>query len=87
MDEHPLELTAWVADSAQRLGGLTRIVTSPVVPGLPRTIRSGAGVDRGQAGRTTTVPAILSCHPCLRRSNPTQITPRNRITKLMIRPT
>ena len=47
MDEHPLELTAWVADVHRRLGMPMDLVTSPVVTGLPRTIRSGAGVAYG----------------------------------------
>jgi hypothetical protein len=43
MDEHPLELTAWVADVLRRLDMPIDLVTSPVVTGLPRTIRSDAG--------------------------------------------
>ena len=34
-----------------------------------------ASVD-ARRGRTTTVPAILSCHPCLRASKATQMRPR-----------
>src|SRR3546814_16726035 len=51
----------------KRAGRRKRGVSGPQI--------GGCGSDAGR--RTTTVPASLSCQPCLRRSNATQIRPRN----------